>query len=272
MAIEVTFTDDPDRVLTEAGKFLAADPVGNNLILTLLHGRISHVESSRNWIAKRDGAAVGVVFEWAGRSALVTRMARDVVVALADAIARAGGSLPGVSGEAATAAAFAGQWTEVTNSGAVPVQGDRVYEATTVEAPSGVNGRLRQAGPDDLDFLVTWMRDFLADVGDRHGNPEQRVERGLTDGLLWLWEDGGPVSMAAHSLPVGGVVRIGPVYTPPEHRKRGYASACTAALTSQLLASGHRCILHTDLGNPSSNSVYQRIGYRAVEEMIRYRF
>jgi predicted GNAT family acetyltransferase len=177
-----------------------------------------------------------------------------------------------VSGDAATAAVFAGQWTETANAGAVPVQGYRIYEAGGVKQPSGVNGRLRQAGPDDRGLLVTWMRGFFADVHDDHGNPEQTVERRLSAGQLWLWEDGGPVSMAAHSLPVESVARIGPVYTPPEHRNRGYASACTAALTAQLLASGHRCILHTDLGNPTSNSVYQRIGYRAVEEMIRYRF
>jgi predicted GNAT family acetyltransferase len=78
--------------------------------------------------------------------------------------------------------------------------------------------------------------------------------------------------MAGHSLAVEGVVRLQAVYTPPERRSRGYASACAAALTLRIIAAGLRCILHTDLANPTSNSIYRRIGYRAVEEVIRYRF
>ena len=78
--------------------------------------------------------------------------------------------------------------------------------------------------------------------------------------------------MAANSEPVEGVVRMQAVYTPPEKRNRGYAGACVAGLSGRLREAGHHCILYTDLGNPTSNSVYRRIGYRAVAEGLRYRF
>ena len=78
--------------------------------------------------------------------------------------------------------------------------------------------------------------------------------------------------MAARTVPVEGVTRVQLVYTPPENRKRGYASVCVARLSKRIRDEGQRCILYTDLGNPVSNSVYRRIGYSAVAEAIQYRF
>lgn len=80
----------------------------------------------------------------------------------------------------------------------------------------------------------------------------------------WIWEDGRPVSMSGDTEPVEGVVRVGPVYTPPEYRNHGYAAAYVLELSDRILKTGHRPILYTALGNPTSNSIYRRIGYRAV--------
>jgi predicted GNAT family acetyltransferase len=146
----------------------------------------------------------------------------------------------------------------------------RLYEATAVVAPSAATGHLRQAVMDDRDLLLTWMRDFLS--GNIFTNAEQMVAQHLPEGRFWLWDDGGPVSVARVSPPIAGVVQVSAVYTPPENRNRGFASACVAALTTRILANGHRAMLYTNLANPTSNSIYRRIGYRAVEEWIRYRF
>jgi predicted GNAT family acetyltransferase len=68
-------------------------------------------------------------------------------------------------------------------------------------------------------------------------------------------------------------MRIGPVYTPPDYRGRGYASACTAALSQQMLYAGYQyCFLYTDLSNPTSNRIYQNIGYELVCDIDSYRF
>jgi predicted GNAT family acetyltransferase len=80
------------------------------------------------------------------------------------------------------------------------------------------------------------------------------------------------VSMAVSRKPIEGVVRVAGVYTPPEKRKLGYAAACVHALSKHMRDSGYCCALYTDIANPTSNSIYRRIGYRAVSEVLRYRF
>jgi uncharacterized protein len=116
------------------------------------------------------------------------------------------------------------------------------------------------------------MRGFYADVDQGVGGFEPVVERRLAAGLFWLWEDGEPTAMVANAKPVEGVVRLQAVYTPPDRRNRGYAGACVGDLSRRMRDEGHRCMLYTDLGNPTSNSVYRRIGYNAVAEALRYRF
>jgi hypothetical protein len=273
VAITVSFTDDPARILRMAQVFLASDPVLHNVILTLLHARAEHGEPGRYWVALDGGMAAGVVFQSPlDYMAAITPMAPDVVGAMVEAIADAGIALPGVSGEAATAARFAGQWTERHRSAAVPLEGQRIYEVRDVQVQTAASGRMRQAVAADRDLLVDWMRRFGQETGDHGGDPAVAVDRRLPAGQFWLWEDGEPVSMAAHSLAVEGVVRVQAVYTPAEKRNHGYGGACVGALSGHLRDAGYRCILYTDLGNPISNLIYRRLGYRAVAECLVYRF
>ena len=87
-----------------------------------------------------------------------------------------------------------------------------------------------------------------------------------------MWDDDGPAALAGIGAALAGMARVGPVYTPPERRGRGYASALVARLSATAVEAGHRCMLYTDLSNPVSNSIYRAIGYRAVGEALRYRF
>ena len=158
-------------------------------------------------------------------------------------------------GEAATAARFAGQWTERHGSAAFPVEGQHIYELARVSEKVEVGGRLRKASLHDRDLVVAWMRGFYADIGQGVGDLEPVVERRLAAGLSWLWEDDEPTSMVVNSEPVEGVVRMQAVYTPPDRRNRGYAGACVGDLSRRMRDEGYRCMLYTDLGNPTSNSV-----------------
>lgn len=275
MTIEVSLTDDPSRVLAEAHGFLASEPVQHNVILTLLHTRVAHPEPGRYWTVRDGSEAVGVVFQSPLTFfATVTPMPPEATAAAVDAVADAGVALPGVMGDAATAARFAGQWTERHKSGARPQGGQRIYELQTLVPVSGVSGALRLAAAGERDLMIDWMRAFEGDTREDPPNPEIEimVDRRLAAGQLWLWEDGGPVSFAGASEPVEGVARVGPVYTPPELRNRGYAGACVAALSQRIVGGGSRAILYTDLANATSNSVYRKLGYRAVAEVLRYRF
>ena len=274
MAIEVSFSDNAGWVLEKAKVFLRSKPVHNNVILTLLHARVKHFILGRYWVATDGNAVVGVAFQSPlNLPAIVTPMESNVVRSVVDAISDAKVKLPGVGGDATTAAHFAGQWAERQKSAVVPFMGQRIYEVEEVEEPAGVKGDLRKAVPSDQERLIDWVRHFWADTNAvQESNAESLVDRRVSAGQVWLWDSAGPVSMAGLTPPVEGVVRVQLVYTPPEHRGKGYASACVASLSKQVRDEGHRCILYTDLGNPISNSVYRRIGYSVVAEGIQYRF
>ena len=274
MAEQVLATNAPGEVLEEAAGFLASDPVRHNVILTLLHARVAYPEAGRYWIVSVDGQVVGVVFQSPVHFiATVTPMPIGAVAAVVDAIVDQGVELPGVSGEAATAARFAGHWTERTRSAAVPVQGQRIYEVEQVLPAAPARGALRQATSQDRDLIITFVQNFQAETGDAVVDATEVVDRRLPAGHFWLWDnEDEPVTMAALSDPVGAVVRVGPVYTPPDHRNCGYASALVATVSSAVRGEGQRCVLYTDLGNPTSNAIYRAIGYRAVAEVLRYDF
>jgi predicted GNAT family acetyltransferase len=141
--------------------------------------------------------------------------------------------------------------------------------------PDDVPGALRRAGDADVGLAAGWMRQFVDETGlTRPSDLDARARTGVDAGRLHLWEiDGNPTCMVGNAPPVAGVARIGPVYTPPEHRRRGYAGAATAAHSRQLLDAGaHACMLYTDLANPTSNAVYQRIGYRPIADHMAWRF
>jgi predicted GNAT family acetyltransferase len=270
---DVLATSDPQLVIERAGDSLARDPVRNNVLLTLLHARVAEPQPGRYWVVGA-GDPLGVVFQSPlSFSALVSSMSSEHVSAVVNVIAKARIRLPGINGEATTAARFAGTWTEATRSSAVPVQGQRLYEVREISTPTEAPGAFRAATPEDFEVLVEWTQSFMAEIGEQdNGDTAATVAHRLALGHYWLWDDGGAVSMAALSEPTAGVVRVQAVYTPEPLRGHGYASGCVAALSRRALDEQHRCILFTDLANATSNSIYRSIGYRAVSEVLRYRF
>jgi predicted GNAT family acetyltransferase len=138
--------------------------------------------------------------------------------------------------------------------------------------PSGVPGVGRVAAASDADVVINFLSAFADFAGEPNLSPDA-VDRAIAREAYLLWEvDGRPVCLVGQSLPVSGVIRIGPVYTPPAERRRGYASAGTAAVAARIVEAGHRCVLFTDLGNPISNSVYRSLGFATVMEVLRYAF
>ncbi len=203
--------------------------------------------------------------------ATVTPMPTAATAVLADSIVASGTELPGVHGEAATVASLTGRWCESSGRGALPVEGQRLYEVEEVVDSRPARGTPRRAIPRDEAHLVTSFLAFGEEIGEPMPDAEAVVRRRL-DRELWVWDDDGPTAVAGLSAPVAGVVRVGPVYTPDELRGRGYASGLVAAVSRWAREGGDRCILYTDLANPTSNSIYRALGYRAVAEGIRYEF
>lgn len=285
MAIEVFFSDDASWVLNEANVFLSSEPVHHNLTLSLLQTRIDDREPGRYWVATNSKGVVGVVVQSPLNSrALITPMTSEVVPAVVNAISEANVALPGVAGDAATTACFAGEWAERHKSPVFPFLGLRLYEVNEVQESSAVSGHFRKAVLDDRELLIDWVSRFSVDIGEQENTSDDEelqkrkvtssriVNRHLSAEHLWLWEDTEPVSMVARTTAVARVVQVRLVYTPQENRSRGYATACVGKISKQIRNEGNRCILYTDLCNPISNAIYRRIGYRAVAEAIQYRF
>jgi predicted GNAT family acetyltransferase len=199
----------------------------------------------------------------------------DALDVMIDHLSTADPRLPGVNGEARTAAAFADLWAKRSKARAETGMQMRIYCLREVDPPVGVPGRMRLARSGDVDLLVEWMRGFHAEAGsgDPPTDPREAVLRFIASGTLAVWDDDGPVSLAGSSRCSGHGATVSAVYTPPEHRGHGYASACVAALSQLLLDRGHAfCTLYADLSNPTSNKIYQRVGYRPVSDSAMYTF
>ena len=272
MSIAVLASADPELVIGQAGDLLAGDPVGHNAVGTKVADAIRYGEPGRYWIGLLDVVPAGVAVQQPAESPLaVAPMPAELVAALGDAVAADGVALPGVSGPAETASRFAEVWAGRRKIAAIPMSAERLYQVRDLRFPAGVDGTLRRAAEADRELLLSWLPGFEAGAGWAGSDPAAVfVTRRLAAGDVWIWDDDGPVSMAARTEAVAGVSRIQAVNTPPELRARGYASAGVAALSASVLAQGLRCVLSANLNNVAANSVYQRLGYQAVSDVLRY--
>jgi predicted GNAT family acetyltransferase len=187
------------------------------------------------------------------------------------------GNLSGVIGPTSESHAFAERWQRETGHTYHVGVKERLYRLERVTPVTGVPGGLCRAHEGDRELLVRWSVAFNREaLGEREVlDAESLVENALTSPVrrLYLWEDGEPVTMVGCGGPTPHGMRIGPVYTPPERRRKGYASAGTAAVSQLLLEEGRQFVfLFTDLANPTSNHIYQEIGYRPVCDVDVYEF
>ena len=186
-------------------------------------------------------------------------------------------TVPGTTSAVDSAQRFARLWCGSHGLASRLVMAERIYRLERVVTPVGVSGRARVASEDDRDLLIEWVDAFITEALEPR-SPEEAsvlVDRSFRTGLRtwYIWEDGGPVSVAAAGGQTPNGVRIGPVYTPPELRRQGYASAVTAHASQAELDKGRRFIfLFTNLANQTSNKIYQQIGYEPVIDVDQLAF
>jgi len=193
----------------------------------------------------------------------------DALDVIAAHLIETGHPLPGVNGIVDIASAFAASWQRQTGQSSTVRMSQRIYTLTTVSAPNNVSGHMRWAQDNDVPTLTNWFVGFCDEaVPDAPPvNPEENVRQFMASGKLAVWDDDGMVSMTGSSRGTPNGATISAVYTPPEHRGKGYASGCVAALSQWLLDHGNRfCTLYTDLSNPTSNEIYQSVGYRGIAD------
>jgi predicted GNAT family acetyltransferase len=281
MGASVQRWSDVQHFLDAAGDFLAEREADHCLMLGLAATIASHPDVHREprfWTVHEGGRVVAAALRTPPYNQILSHVDEPRwLAALADEVL-ANDELPGVLGPTAAASTFAARWSARSGRAAVCVMQERVFRLDRVVPPRPAPGRCRDAEERDQPLLAAWLHAFSAEAlpaappSDFAALADRYLRRlGRT---AYLWDDAGEVvAFAGTQGPTPHGIRIGPVYTPPERRGRGYASNLVAAVSEHQLASGRGfCCLFTDLANPTSNRIYQALGYAPVVDVDQYQF
>lgn len=287
--LTVEFVTDPADFLKAAGAYLEARPVETNVVATIAARSVIHGSGDvpHFWFAvvRDGGAVVGAAMRtapFAPYPLFVCPMPEQAASLLARLLHErdehpggANGALPAARIVAEEAARLWGGTVEVAME-------TRLFELGDLVEPTGVGGRPRPATYDDAELCLEWYDDFGRAAREQAGNTERAQEpshetlegirQRIDDARILLWEapDGTVAHLTGYNPPSFGVARIGPVYTPYEHRGHGYASAAVAEVSRRLLAEGARVCLFADQDNPVSNAIYHRLGFRPLVDMANH--
>ncbi|MGH2630174.1 MAG: GNAT family N-acetyltransferase [Actinomycetota bacterium] len=282
--MDVEAIPDATTFSAAAAPVLDRDRAANNLalgILQVLVDRPGDYRESFFWVVRRGNEAVAAALRTPPYNlvladpiepASVERLAQELVVSHPQ--------LPGVTANEPWGTRFAGDWTAATGSTARASIGQGVYVLRTVYAPGPVSGAPRPATSEDRPLLELWMSAFEREALQAMTRDDRSTERAIDSRLggagsagFSIWEDEDRAVSLTGWARIPGGARIGPVYTPPDDRGRGYASNLVAGVSGEMLSSGaEACFLYTDLGNPTSNAIYRRIGYEQVAESLMITF
>jgi RimJ/RimL family protein N-acetyltransferase len=267
-----------DEFLTVAGDHLRAEPVLHTVPLTVLDRLAKSGPSAfgddrpvYGWHESADGRVDGAFLQTPPFPVLIATLpagtAPDLITRLgSDAGLPAAVNLPGTD-----EADFSAAWAAAAGRSTTAVQRSRLFRLDRLVPPDPAPpGALRVADSGDRDLLIEWHVAFSQEAGTFDENADRTVDDRLSHSGLTLWEAGGePVAMAGSTRGVAGVVRIACVYTVPAHRQRGYGAAVTTAASQAALDAGASAVvLFTDLANPTSNALYQGLGYRPVADRV----
>ncbi|MBO3680897.1 GNAT family N-acetyltransferase [Streptomyces sp. NEAU-YJ-81] len=277
-----TVTYDLDEFRAAAGDFLGARPARHTTLLTVVSslvaggsGRYGDQPPVYGWWTGQ-GSVEGAFLCTPPYPPLLSPLPGEAARALARTLAGNGErQITGVNAGRETAETFATAWTGLTGAMSSVEQNHRLYRLSTLTPPDPAPpGRPRTATVADRDLLLTWYEEFARETRALMDNVATQVDDKLSHDGITLWElDGRPVACAGISRTVAGMARVALVYTPPELRGRGYAGAATAAVSRAARAAGvQEVLLFTDLDNPTSNALYQRLGYRPLEDHLLLSF
>ena len=254
------------------------DPVTFTVELTTLRNAGTDTDPIMLSVLDGGDAPVGAAVQVRDSSLLTTGLDPAHADQVARALARDYLHLPAARGTRDGTTAFVTAWSDLTGVQAELTDVEPLYRLTDITAPVGVMGQSRPALGGEVDLLVNWLDAFFVEAF--HAPPDRAARRAYldeiaaADGDVVLWTaESTPVSMARIHAPLAGMSRIGPVYTPPEHRGHGYAAAVTVAAARHAHHRGaQEVVLFADAANSVANRVYRRIGFTAVDEHVQYAF
>ncbi|GAA1606377.1 GNAT family N-acetyltransferase [Kribbella sancticallisti] len=269
-------TSDAAEFQATAFPFLQRDPVLHTIIMSNVAERAAGTyppeDGTAYYVSMHDdaGEVIGVAMRTPERPVYLGALREDLAPEIATTYAELVPDVGGVAGDRAAVHAFGERWAELRGTTAAESKGTRLHKLGTLTELAAA-GNPRPMTMDDIRLAADWSADGFHDEFTSPDLPW--ATRQLEMGTLWFWEvDGEPVSMVGYHLPIFGVCRVGPVYTPPEHRRNGYAGALTGHLSAKILAQGHQACLYTDLANPTSNKIYAQLGYVPVADFVDLTF
>ena len=280
---------EPKVFQEKISSFLVRHEAENNLTLGILNGLIAGEYSDHKpymGFVEEGGEPLIAAICTPPHPAIISYQdpspeQRAVELQLEDLMDFLGEDFKGISGDKVLLEGMKKAWETLSGKTAQLKMSMRIYKLEIVEPPPDVPGHARPAKKEDRESMLDFYAGFIQDAVGDDPDPDRiskQVEAYLTADPairgLWFWEtDRELVSMAGYAGPTPNGIRIGAVYTPPEQRKNGYASAVTAAVSQYLLDRGYQfCFLFTDLQNPTSNHIYQQIGYSPVCDVNRFDF
>ena len=282
--VKIQSHNDANELISLSGAYLELNESENNLPIGLAYRlaknpRYYGPESPLLLSILEQGRAVGVAMMTPPRRLILSRFETSVEVAMVHLTRYLRGidtPIPGVTGPAPEAQALSECWTkEMAGVSSRVAMRLRVFEARTVADVPLSPGKLRLARMDDQPLMTRWIVAFLEAIDESVAvdRAKSNVEQYIKNRQLYVWDDGGPVSIAKESRPTRNGTTISMVYTPPEHRNKGYATSCVWSLTKKLLSGRYSfCSLYTDLSNPTSNSIYAKIGYVPLGDALAFDF
>jgi predicted GNAT family acetyltransferase len=266
--VRVTITREAEEFAARAERFLAERVERNVLATVLVNARRGQIGGARplfGYARREDGEICAAALRVPPWPLLTSELDTALAGQLIERWLAQDPDLPGISADPTTARAVGAAWSRRTGGRTSCRMRTAMHVLTDLnDPPRPARGRLRQATRADQELLVAWEEAFAAEAGvPGSGEASRSVARRLAHGGQFVWADRRPVATVTISPAIAGTVRIGPVYTPPEHRRRGYASSAVAAASRRALAGGARqCMLFTDLANPTSNQIYATLGFR----------
>ena len=276
-----TLSSDVDEYVAAAGRLLESDPERHTISLTVIPGAREREQPLDPpevfaWWTGSDGEVTGTASITPPWPLLVETMPDNAIRPLVEALrSNPDLSVTGVNGPTDLAASIAVVWRAATGQRAVVHDAIRLFRLGEIRPPAVFPpGSSRVANEADVPLLVDWFTRFSEEVHGPLVRVEENVRQRIQFGSVKIWcdDDGAAVSIAGHAVPAAGVARVGPVFTPREHRGRGYAGAITHAVSEQLLEKGLRAVLFTDQANPTSNALYMRLGYVPVTDRLALHF
>jgi len=278
-AIHLTVHENAADFLAAAGAFLSLSEAENSIVsisaARMVSGPTGDDADAYLATVEHEGAIVAAALHGSSGSVMLTGRSAPALTLLAADMAERSRALKSMIGPLTACETFAREWIGRTGQRHALRFHLRHYELHRQPSLAQAPGHMRLPRQDEHDLLLAWQLAFIEEVtlSDDPARAQRLFARRLEQGTVRVWDDDGVVSLAGYGDGGTDVARIAPVFTPPEHRRRNYASALVGELSRELFEQGKRAMfLTTDVANPTSNSIYRKIGYLPAADHYHFDF